>query len=166
MEGRVPSGVATSQAIPFRRPVVTFVLLPLACIVSVAVALMFVMFLLGDRPLVTSAALRLVFSTVRATLLWVSPVAVSTIFAWLAYRHRMPLRWPLLAIAIVCALVALINVDLVIDVSGPKPEGRLTMGLGSGPDVLPGQALRALLTSLVVVVPLLLASWQRERDGG
>jgi hypothetical protein len=146
--------------------VITFVLLPFLCIVAVAVALMFLMFLLGDEPLVTNAALRNVFFAVRAALLWVSPVAVSALFAWLAYRHRMPLRWPLMAITIVCALVALINVDLVIDVSGPQPEGQLTMGLGSGLDQLPGQVARAMLTALVVAVPLLLASWKRGRDGG
>ncbi len=166
MEGRVSSGVAASQALPPRRPVVTFVLLPFVCIVSAALALMFVMFLLGDRPLVTNAALRQVFFAVRAALLWVSPMAVSALFAWLAYRHRMPLRWPLMAITIVCALVALINVDLVIDVSGPKPEGQLTMGLGSGLEELPAQAVHAILTALVVVAPLLLATWQRRRDGG
>jgi hypothetical protein len=146
--------------------VVTFVLLPLVCIVAIALALMFVMFLLGDEPLVTNAALRNVFFAVRAALLWASPVAVSALFAWLGYRDGMPLRWPLMAIAIVCALVALINVDLVIDVSGPRPQGQLTMGLGSGPDVVTGQALRAMLTALVVVVPLVLATWKRERSGG
>ena len=166
MDGRVSSGIAPGQATPFRRPVVTFVLLPFACILSVSIALMFVMFLLGDRPLVTNAALRQVFFTIRATLLWVSPIAVSAIFAWLGYRHRMPLRWPLLAIAIVCALVALINVDLVIDVSGPRPEGQLSMGLGSSVGALPVQAMHTVLTALVVVVPLLLASWKRARNGG
>jgi hypothetical protein len=162
MDGRVSSGFAPGQATPFRRPVVTFVLLPFVCIVSVSVA---VMFLLGDRPLVTNAALRQVFFTIRATLLWVSPIAVSAIFAWLGYRHRMPLRWPLLAIAIACALVALINVDLVIDASGPRPEGQLTMGLGSSVGALPAQATHAVLTALVVVVPLLFASWKRARNG-
>lgn len=166
MKSRDSSGVADHQALPSRRPVVTFVLLPFVCIVSVALALMFMMFLLGDRPLVTNAALRHVFFAVRALLLWVSPMAVSVLFAWLAYRHRMPLRWPLMAITIVCALVALINVGLVIDVSGPKPEGQLTMGLDSGLDELPGQAARAILTALVAVVPLLLATWKRKRDGG
>jgi hypothetical protein len=166
MEGRVSPGFAPSRALPVRRPVTTFVLLPFVCIVSVSVALMFVLFLLGDKPLVTSAALRQVFFTVRATLLWVSPVAVSAFFAWLAYRHRMTLRWPLLAITIVCALVALINVDLVIDVSGPRPEGQLSMGLGSSMDALPAQAMHAVLTALVVVVPLLLASRRRARDEG
>jgi hypothetical protein len=166
MEGRVSPGFAPSRAMPVRRPVTTFVLLPFLCIVAVSVALMFVLFLLGDRPLVTSAALRQVFFTVRATLLWVSPVAVSAFFAWLAYRHRMTLRWPLLATTIVCALVALINVDLVIDVSGPRPEGQLSMGLGSSVDALPAQAMHAVLTALVVVVPMLLASRKRARDGG
>jgi hypothetical protein len=166
MEGRVSSGIAIGPAMPFRRPVVTFVLLPFVCIVAIALALMFVMFLLGDEPLVTNAALRNVFFAVRATLLWVAPVAVSALFAWLGYRHRTPLRWPLMAIAIVCALVALINVGLVIDLSGPDPQGQLTMGLGSGPDVLPGQAMRAMLTALVVVIPLVLATWKRGRDRG
>jgi hypothetical protein len=166
MDGRVSSSIAPSQPMPVHRPITTFALLPFVCIVSVSVALMFVLFLLGDRPLVTSAALRQVFFTVRAILLWVSPIAVAAIFAWLGYRHRMPLRWPLLAITIACALVALINVDLVIDVSGPSPQGQLSMGLGSSMGALPAQAMHAVLTALVVVIPLLLASWKRARNGG
>ena len=53
--------------------------------------------------------------------LWLGPVLLSFICAFLAYRYRIPLRWPLLTAVLVCMLGAMIHCQVVFDASRPTP---------------------------------------------
>jgi hypothetical protein len=94
--------------------------------------------------------------TARVLVLWCVPVLVSAFFARLAYRQRMALRWPCLAVALVSTLAGLGDFELVI--AGPRLAGTIRAGLGWGLDTLLAQSVRALITSLVVLIPLVAAA--------
>ena len=155
-----------SESFPQRWRWLTFAVLPVMCIVAVAVALMAVLYQLSEMHLGTDATVQKAFFLVRVLLIWVAPVAVSAMFAYVAYRSGLPLRWPLLATGLVCVLAAMINVDLVLNPPGAEPGGSLNMGFGTGPEAWPTQLPRLLLTAALVVIPLVWATRKRARAGG
>ena len=155
-----------SKSFPQRWRSLTFGILPVMCIVVVAVALLAVLFKLSEMHLGTDATVQQAFLLVRALVIWVAPIAVSAVFAYVAYRSGLPLRWPLLATGLVCALAAMVNVDLVLNPPGAEPGGSLSMGFGTGPEAWPTQLPRLLLTAALVVIPLVWATRKRERAGG
>lgn len=87
----------------------------------------------------------------RGFVYWLLPVMLSAYFAHLAYRHRLPLRWPMGAIALVSTLAALTHFDLTVD----NGHGFIAAVVG-----LPTRraAVRAVLTAMLVAFPLLLAT--------
>ena len=155
-----------SESFPRRWRWLTFGFLPVMCIAAVSLALVAVLFQLSEMHLGTDPFVQKVFFLVRALVIWFAPVAVCAMFAYVAYRSRMPLRWPLLTAGLVCALAAMINVDLVLNPPGAEPGGTLSMGLGTGPEAWPTQLPRFLLTAALVMIPLVWASRKRERAGG
>jgi hypothetical protein len=154
------------ESLPRRWPWLTFAVLPVVCIAAVSLALAAILYKLSEMQLGTDPFVQKVFFLVRGLLIWAAPVALSAIFACVAYRSRLPLRWPLLTAGLVCALSAMINVDLALNPPGAEPGGSLSMGLGTGPEAWPTQLPRLLLTAALVIIPLVWATRKRQRAGG
>lgn len=96
---------------------------------------------------------------VRVLVLWVIPVAVAIAVGVLANRQRIALRWPLAGILLLCAVVALMKVRFVVTGGSPAGYARAAIGLNSAR--LPHQLLRAVLTSVIALVPI---GWLRLRE--
>lgn len=88
--------------------------------------------------------------------LWLGPVLLSFICAFLAYRYRIPLRWPLLTAVLVCMLGAMIHCQVVFDASRPTPTGSMGLGIGFPPPS--DQIQRGLLTLFAALVPVIVAA--------
>jgi hypothetical protein len=95
-------------------------------------------------------------------LYWLLPVLVASVGAYRAYRYRRALRWPMTATVLVCTVAAFMKFSLTVSGSAPNEIGSLGAGFGASVDQLPGAVLRALITTLTVLVPLLFA----DRAGG
>lgn len=89
----------------------------------------------------------------RTVMLWVVPGLVSGAFARVVYRHGLPLRWPLLAVGLVCTLAGLTNFD--VEITGGVPAGLMRMGVGISPSGLVDALLHGGAIAALVVVPLL-----------
>jgi hypothetical protein len=152
-----------------RWPAVWFTLVPLICCVVLFVAMIAILCSFGE---LMSAYLQHVHVSARVSsrsdwlvqivFLWVLPLSIAAAFAVLAYRQRVALHWPIAGIAIVCCLVALINVSVVL--TGGTPSGSVGAGIGISGHSLPGQMAHAMGILLPVVGPLWLACRRRRVD--
>jgi hypothetical protein len=98
----------------------------------------------------------------RIVFLWLFPLFVAGAFAVLAYRRRVALRWPLIGIASISALAALINVGVTFT-GGPTP-GEIGAGIGLSLKSLPSQVTRAAILASIALVPLWLALRRAQRE--
>ena len=89
----------------------------------------------------------------RTVMLWVIPGLVASAFGRVAHRHGLPLRWPLLAIGVVCTLAGLTNFDF--DITGGVPAALMRMGVGISPSGLVDALLHGGPIAALVIVPLL-----------
>ena len=142
-----------------RHQALCFGLLPLLCFVAACAA----SFVLGAllhaclatylhhvqiRPGVTMLIDRLM----RALVLWVFPALVCAAFATLAYRQRVPLRWPLLGCGLLCSLAGFMNLEVML-YGGPE-LGYAKGGIGISPETIAGQAVHAITLLALVLAPL------------
>lgn len=161
------AGMPELRAWSSRWPAVWFTLVPLISFIALFVATIVVLCLFGE---LMSAYLHHVHVSARVTsridwvaqifFLWILPLSIATAFAILAYRRRVALHWPVAGIAIVCCLVALINVSVVL--TGGAPPGSVGAGIGISAHSLPRQMEHAVAILVLVVGPLWLA-WSRHR---
>jgi hypothetical protein len=164
------AGMPELRAWSSRWPAVWFTLVPLISFIALFVAAIAILCLSGE---LMSAYLQHVHVSARVSsriewlaqifFLWALPVSIGTAFAVLAYRQRVALHWPVAGIAIVCCLVAIINVSVVL--TGGAPPGSVGAGIGISAHSLPGQLAHATAILLPVVGPLWLA-WRRHRVDG
>jgi len=153
-----------------RRTRLCFGLAPLLSYVALAVTTMTILMLIAHHmvpylhrvhvPLDISKRIDL---AVRVIFLWIFPVLIAAGYAWIAYRQRIPLRWPIAGILSLCGFAALVNVDMVI--TGGLSPGEANGGIGVSGASWPGQAVRAIATAMFVLGPLWLAV-RRSRRGG
>ncbi len=107
---------------------------------------------------VTARAADLIGFAVSGWVMWCVPLNVSALLAFLAWRHRVPLRWPLMSTTLMCLLAGLCNFSFVLDPDTPGLSGSVGLGFGWGLDTLLTQALRSLVIALMVFLPLLWAT--------
>lgn len=91
----------------------------------------------------------------RIVVLWCVPVVVSGYFAYLAYRHRMAIRWPILAVGLVCASAAFMNFDFTFNQQ--LRSGSVGAGFYASAATLPSQLVHLLIMAVIVLGPLLVA---------
>lgn len=101
----------------------------------------------------TSDAIR---SVGRLLMLWCFPILVSAAYARIAYRHRLPFRWSLLSVGLVCTLAGLTNFEF--ELTGGTHAGQIGLGVGISPESLPAAGVHALAAAAFVLVPMLLAA--------
>lgn len=159
------------RAWPCRAPVWFFGVAPLVSIAALQLAVGFsVAGLMGlfssyfSRLSVTREVSSEIGSIGRVLMLWCFPILVSAAFARIAYRHRLPFRWPLLAVGVVCTLAGLSNFEF--ELTGGTPAGQIGLGVGISPESLAGAGLHALAAATFVLVPMLFAfrSTRRRRS--
>ena len=150
--------------LPRRWPTLVFVVLPFVSILVLGIALAMALISLSEMGVATNPRILQLFLAVRGVLIWVLPVVLSGLFAMLAHRHRMPLRWPLFATFVICTIAALVNVDLALNPPGGQPGGQLDIGLGLSVDAIPAVLLRVLATAAAVILPLLVARRRSMRS--
>ena len=151
-----------------RRPALCFLTLPAATFLLLAAALMAAM--LGamehwpalHRMTVPAEVTRGVNLAVQIAFLGVLPVAVCAVFALLAHRQRLALRWPVLGSFLLCLLVSMINVGF--EVTGGEQPGMASAGIGTSLDVIGRQLVHALGLALVVIAPLCFAQRRAWRS--
>jgi hypothetical protein len=164
------AGMPELRAWSSRWPGVWFTLVPLISFIALFVAAIAILCLSGQlmsgylqhvhvSPSVSSR----IDWVAQIFFLWVLPLSIAAAFAILAYRQRVALYWPVAGIAIVCCLVALINVSVVL--TGGALPGSVGAGIGISAHALPGQLAHAIAILLPVVGPLWLA-WRRHRFDG
>jgi hypothetical protein len=164
------AGMPELRAWSSRWPAVWFTLVPLLSFIGLFVAAIAILCVSGE---LMSASLHQVHVSARVSsridwmaqmfFLWVLPASIAAAFVVLAYRRRVALHWPITGIAIVCSLVALINVTVVL--TGGTPPGSVGAGIGISAHSLPGQLAHAVAIFLSIVGPLWVA-WRRHRVDG
>jgi hypothetical protein len=164
------AGMPELRAWCSRWPAVWFTLVPLISFIALFVAAIAI---LGLSAELMSAYLHhvhvpaLVSSRIdwvaQIFFLWVLPLSIAAVFAILAYRQRVALHWPVAGIAIVCCLVALMNVSVVL--TGGASPGNMGAGIGISAHSLPGQMAHAVSIMVLVVGPLWIV-WRRHRLDG
>lgn len=94
----------------------------------------------------------------RIAILWVAPIAVSAAFGALAYRQRVPLKWPALGIILLCAFASLLNVDLVL-----QTPGYIGAGIGMSSGSIASQAAHMMAQTAPVLLSLAFATNRLRR---
>ena len=89
------------------------------------------------------------------------PLSILAVFAVVAYRRRVSLRWPFLGIALLSGLVSLANVS--VRITGGASAGAIGAGLGFSPQSLPSQLVRVIVLTFLAFSPLWLASRLKRR---
>jgi hypothetical protein len=151
-----------------RWPGLTFTITPIVLYIALVVVTIMAIPALGEWAgrhlpgihLTTDSADRLSVLA-RVFVLWCMPVLLAAFFAYLAYRHRLALRWPITSIILLSALAALGDFSLVLHT--PGRTGTLSAGIGANLHTLPTQFVRGLIVALLVLVPLLLATRSTTR---
>ena len=91
--------------------------------------------------------------------MWIAPIAAASAACFLAVRSGAPLAWPIVGSALIALLGAATNASF--EWSPAVPRGALSAGIGLHfPDLGLTVSLRAILTILTVLVPVL---WLRRR---
>lgn len=147
---------------------VGFVLAPLLSFVGLAVVdiagLVFLVReaarLLHHTPIPEIAAADLNFM-LGAFFGWVLPIAVAALFALLARRQRLALRWPVAAVFLLCAFSALLNVSCTLL---PDWRGQATAGIGISLSSLPADLFWAGSKATLALIPLLWLQLRSMRD--
>lgn len=149
-----------------QRPWLAFVLLPL-----LALAVQFVLSMLAAVGVIVFSTHVLgitslypgpipwVVRGLQAYGVWIAPMAAAGAVCFLAVRSGAPLTWPIVG----CTLVALVGAatNASFDWSPASPQGVLSGGIGLRlPDLGLTSGLRAVLTTLTVLVPVM---WLRRR---
>lgn len=138
---------------------VGFVLAPLLSFVGLAVVDIagLVLFareaarLLHRAPI--PAAVAADFNTmVGAFFVWVLPIAVAVMFALLAYRQRLALRWSVAGVFLLCVFSALLNFSCILL---PDWRGQATAGIGIGLSSLPAVLFWAGSKAVLALIPLI-----------
>jgi len=144
-------------------PWLAFVLLPL-----LALPLQFVLSMLAAVGVVSFSTQVLgmtahhpgvvpwVVAGLQAYGMWIAPIAAASAACFLAVRSGAPLAWPIVGSALIALLGAATNASF--EWSPAVPRGALSAGIG--PDLGLTGGLRAILTILTVLVPVL---WLRRR---
>lgn len=153
-----------------RWPAAWFMLVPLFSFIGLFAAAIAILCLSGElmsaylhQLHVSARVSSRIDSMAQMFFLWVLPVSIGAAFAVFAFRRRVALHWPITGIAIVCCLVALINVSVVL--TGGTPPGSVGAGIGISAHSLPGQLAHAIAIFLSVVGPLWVA-WRRHQADG
>jgi hypothetical protein len=164
------AGMLELRAWSSRWPAAWFTLLPLISFIALFVATMAILYFSAE---LMSAHLQQWQVSARVSsridwlaqifFLWVLPASIAGAFGVLAYRQRVALHWPVAGIAIVCCLVALVNVRVVL--TGGTPAGSVGAGIGVSVHSLPGQMAHA-IAILLPVVGLLWLAWRGHRIDG
>lgn len=138
---------------------------PILCFGCLGVALIAALGAAGDaiwpdpRAAQISAALVTDINVALVSVfLWILPISLAMGFGLLAYRQRISLRWPIIGIALLCSVAALVNVGFGVG-GGPKPAF-LEAGIGFGTKVLPQELVRALGKAIPALLPL---AWMKYR---
>lgn len=145
-----------------------FCMAPFLSFVAFAVAAFSCVFFFGDsvtayvrRTHTTPIATAAIDTSAQVLLLWIMPLCISGATAVLAYRQRIPLRWPVVGIVLLCTLAALTNVSVVL--KGYEP-GEIGAGFGVSTSQLPAQLARDVVTLTPAILPLIfLARRSRQR---
>jgi len=87
---------------------------------------------------------------------------VFAVFAVVAYRRGVSLRWPFAGIALLSVLASLANVS--VRFTGGSNAGEIGAGLGFSPQSLPGQLARVIVLTSLAFVALWLASRLKPRS--
>ena len=156
---------------PSRWPALWFTIVPLGCYLALSIAVMTALVLgLGQMsaylhhvkvpPHVSS----LIDLAVCVIFLGLFPASVAAAFGVFARRRRIPLRWPVMGVAAMSILAALINIEFTIT-GGPSP-GSAGAGIGVSAHSLPAQTLRALAVGSLALLPLGIAAHRAKRDTG
>jgi hypothetical protein len=91
--------------------------------------------------------------------MWIAPMAAAGAACFLALRSGAPLAWPIVGSALIALLGAATNASF--EWTPEVPRGALSAGIGLHfPDVGLISSLRAILTILTVLTPIL---WLRRR---
>jgi hypothetical protein len=150
------------QAMPCRWPNLTFTLLPIvSVIVLIASAGASVIWSL---PVLTGHTTHVpaLLDATNAFMKWGVPVVVATPFALAAHRHRMPLRWPIRAIMLASTLAAVVQFSVNMTAPGTELPYEFSVGIGFSGSFPNEQLIRAVVASLVVGIPLVIASRRRR----
>jgi hypothetical protein len=142
------------RAFSHRRPLLAFSILPLFGLLLAAVGLFAAVAALPGVVHFEIPGPGVLYSvtTIKALTLWAGPVAISAWCTWLAWRHRIALRWPTITAVLVCALGMIVEMNATYEGSGPTPIGTLQFGLGFPPP--PDQFVRGIITFMIALVPL------------
>jgi hypothetical protein len=164
------AGMPELRAWSSRWPVAWFTLLPLISFIAIFVVAMVALCLIGwlmsgylHHVHVSAGVSSRIDWVAHIFFLWVLPLSIGAAFAVLAYRQRVAFRWPAAGIAIVCCLVALLDVSVVL--TGGEPPGSVGGGIGISAHSLPGQMAHAVSIMVLVVGPLWIV-WRRHRLDG
>lgn len=149
-----------------QRPWLAFVLLPL-----LALALQFVLSMLAAVAVIAFSTQVLgvtalypgpvpwVVRGLQAYGVWIAPIAAAGTACFLAVRSGAPLTWPIVGCTLVALLGAATNASFEWSPTGSR--GVLSGGIGLHfPDLELASGLRAIVTILTVMVPVL---WLRRR---
>jgi hypothetical protein len=156
---------------PSRWPALWFTIVPLGCYLALSIAVMTALVLLLGQmsdylhtikvPPPVSGFIDL---AVRVIFLGLFPASVAAAFGVWARRRRIPLRWPVIGVAAISILAALINIEFTVT-GGPSP-GSAGAGIGVSAHSLPAQTLRALVVGSLALLPLWIAAHRAKRDTG
>jgi hypothetical protein len=149
-----------------RWPWLAFVLLPLLAlpvqfVLSMLAAVGVVAFSTQVLGLTTlhPGAVHWLVGGLQAYAVWIAPMVAAGAACFLAVRYGAPVAWPIAGGAVIALLGAATNASF--EWSPAVPRGALSAGIGLHfPDVGLARSLRAILTLLIVLVPLL---WFRRR---
>ncbi len=109
-------------------------------------------------PAVVAAGLNTTFSTF---FVWVLPITVAAMFALLAYRQRLALRWSVAGVFLLCVFSALLNVSCILL---PDWRGRATAGIGISLSSLPADLFWAGSKAAIALIPLIWLQLRSMQD--
>jgi hypothetical protein len=98
---------------------------------------------------------------VRVIFLGLLPALIAAVFAVLAHRRRIALRWPVAGILLLSALASLINVEFTL--TGGASPGQIGAGIGVSTGSLLSQSVRALMVAGAALTPLWIAMRRYKR---
>jgi hypothetical protein len=156
------------RAWPNRWPAMWFILVPSGCYLAISAAAMAMLFAAVSQM---SAQLHQIHIAPRVTFiialiarvlfLGFFPASIAAVFGVLAYRRRIPLRWPVAGILLVSLLASLINVEFTL--TGGSSAGQIGAGAGVSCNSLIMQSARALMVAALAFTPLWISMRCRRR---
>ena len=143
-----------------------YALTPIATFLGLAIAGMAVLVLLANAmsgslhriPLLSRSVTADINFAMNVAFLWILPLGTALGFGILARRRRVPLRWPLIGILVLCLVVAMINLKVIV--TGGPHSGYASAGIGTGSRQLPIQLLHAFGKAALVLTAL---AWLTHR---